>query len=286
MRKSFLIISLIVLLFVTINPVFAGRYYIPEIGRWATPDPALQTMSPNELVKFQGGKLLMTSPYCYAFNNPLVFVDPDGYAAWEVTSEWDDETIKKYREYASQQAEEYAKSGSKATCEDFALNVLIDFASQNGLNISIKNQSGTFSASSDDYSNIADFRTDVLSTTGASDLQNSSNTLDTKLSNAQSGDVLLKRNDSGVATHVQLVTSVSANTIGIHQGNSGILAFTPGASRFLGASNPSSIFYTGKPIQTGVYNRSTGNYTRSGVLTPNAIIKFNLQAKTWNFRRW
>ncbi|MBD3197233.1 MAG: hypothetical protein GF317_19420 [Candidatus Lokiarchaeota archaeon] len=82
MRKSILSIGLIISLFVLISPVFAGRYYIPEIGRWATPDPALQTMSPNELVKFQGGKLLMTSPYCYSYNNPLKYIDPDGKRPW------------------------------------------------------------------------------------------------------------------------------------------------------------------------------------------------------------
>jgi RHS repeat-associated protein len=84
MRKSIFIISLIVALFAAMNPVFAGRYYIPEIGRWATPDPALQKMHPNELVSFQGGKLLITSPYAYSYNNPLRYTDPDGNTPWDI----------------------------------------------------------------------------------------------------------------------------------------------------------------------------------------------------------
>jgi RHS repeat-associated protein len=41
---------------------FGVRYYSPRIGRWLVPDPAGQCWS----------------PYSYAFNNPLIYVDPDG----------------------------------------------------------------------------------------------------------------------------------------------------------------------------------------------------------------
>jgi len=84
MRKSSLIVCLIISIFLAINPVFAGRYYMPEIGRWATPDPELQKMLPNDLVKFQGGKLLTTSPYVYSYDNPLRYVDPDGNSPWDI----------------------------------------------------------------------------------------------------------------------------------------------------------------------------------------------------------
>ena len=47
-----------------------GRIYDPSIGRFLSPDPVLQF--PN----FTQG----LNPYAYALNNPLRFVDPDGYS--------------------------------------------------------------------------------------------------------------------------------------------------------------------------------------------------------------
>jgi hypothetical protein len=47
-----------------------GRMYDPTIGRFLSPDPVLQF--PNYT---QG-----LNPYSYALNNPLRFVDPDGYS--------------------------------------------------------------------------------------------------------------------------------------------------------------------------------------------------------------
>ena len=65
MRKVPLVVCLISVLLFSSGSVFAGRYYIPEVARWATPDPALQKMHPNELVKLQNGPLLSISPYAY-----------------------------------------------------------------------------------------------------------------------------------------------------------------------------------------------------------------------------
>ena len=78
MRKVTLVFCLFPVLLFAFSSVFAGRYYQPEIARWATPDPALQKMHPTELVKLQNGQLLSTSPYVYAYDNPLKYVDPDG----------------------------------------------------------------------------------------------------------------------------------------------------------------------------------------------------------------
>jgi RHS repeat-associated protein len=62
----------------------AGRKYMPDIARWAAPDPVLRDKLPNDLVKLQNGKLLSTSPYGYAFDHPLRYTDPDGKTPWDI----------------------------------------------------------------------------------------------------------------------------------------------------------------------------------------------------------
>ncbi len=84
MRKVTLVFCLFAVLLLSFSSVFAGRYYIPEVARWATPDPALQKLPPQELLKLHNGKLLSTSPYTYSFDNPLRYVDPDGNTPWDI----------------------------------------------------------------------------------------------------------------------------------------------------------------------------------------------------------
>ncbi len=84
MRKVTLVFYLFSVLLLPYSLVFTGRYYMPEVARWATPDPALQNVPPQELLKLHKGQLLSTSPYTYSFDNPLRYVDPDGNTPWDI----------------------------------------------------------------------------------------------------------------------------------------------------------------------------------------------------------
>ncbi len=63
----------IILLTTVIQPSYAHRYFNSVIGRWTTPDPMQQ--------KYPGW-----SPYNYAFDNPVRFIDPNGDSVSVITS--------------------------------------------------------------------------------------------------------------------------------------------------------------------------------------------------------
>ena len=220
------------------------------------------------------------------------YIDPDGREAWEVNNQWNDDYINKFSSFVSNQTNQYVKDGSQFTCEDFALSLLIDFASTNGLPVTINNGSGTYDARSDDYTDVATFKNDVLTTTGARDLQNNNNAVSSDISGARGGDIIVNRNNNDVGTHIQVVTAGFhigntdfVNGVSIAQGNSGILNGVPGSSRILDSGNPNSSFYTGKPIERGWIDVNANVYFNNtkGTTTNNYSNTKNIDVRRWNF---
>jgi hypothetical protein len=220
--------------------------------------------------------------YHYAGNNPVKYTDPDGRAAWGATSEWTDDAIEGYKQFVNEKIAQYESNEQSFTCEDLALNLLIDYASQNGLPVSIENGKGVFSSNSNKYKNVEQFRNAVLSSTGANDLLNFSNTVISN--NLSSGDLLLL--DTGLpggthddkVSHVQVVTDFIAP--------SGVISIAQGSTRKRGSANPSSSKYIGVPITRGNYHLLNDTYSRiNGAPVQNAINSFGiLRYARWNFK--
>lgn len=227
------------------------------------------------------------SPYQYALDNPISYIDIKGDSAWAITNQWNYDYISKYQESIQSTIAQYKKDGKEFTCEDLALSVMMDFAEQNGLPVTIVNESGTYDARSDDYTDAATFKNDVLTTTAAPDLQNSKNTSTISSNDAKSGDIILSRTEEGRAHHTQVISSPenSIGVMGLKQGNSGALNAIPGASRIFGAGNPASAFYTGKPIESAIFVPAASfykNYT-TGKIIPNYSTQKNIELRRWNF---
>ncbi|HRP03254.1 MAG TPA: hypothetical protein PLE30_11460 [Candidatus Kapabacteria bacterium] len=199
--------------------------------------------------------------------------------AWKITRNWDNHYIKFYQNFAGRQAEMYKEMGKEFTCEDLALQILIDFASQNELPLKLQSAKGEFFDASDSKykGNKMSFRNSVLSSFAARDLQVGYNTIGIGLKDVQIGDLMIKANDNqGIGHHTQIVTQIYANFIEITQGN------TKFPYRLYNA--PNHIFYIGANITTGVFSLPYGNFFNYNTRRSYSNGEINYyQIKSWNF---
>ena len=220
--------------------------------------------------------------------NPVNFVDPWGKAAWEVLKKWDETYVALYRAYVNARSSLYVSSGTRSTCEDFALSILIDFACENNLPLNIVNNSGEFNPTSDEFTSKNEYLIRVAETTAASDLVNNTRSI-AKIQNgnvqlldhAQRGDIILLSNSGGVH-HTQLITKTDSKSVSIHQGN-----FRHDVLRIIAGSDPDSIRpYIGQHIQNGFYFKKSGNFSRGGTVMSSLFEAEKASIRIWRFYDW
>jgi len=98
-----------------------ARYFDPVAGRFLSEDPT----------GFEGG----VNEYAYALNSPVSYFDPFGLDAWKRTHGWGRADIQGSSNYMKNFVKSY---GGKIDCADLALLGLINYASSNGLPVSLK----------------------------------------------------------------------------------------------------------------------------------------------------
>jgi hypothetical protein len=204
---------------------------------------------------------------------------------WKHTRLWNQEEIERYHKLAPFFCKQIAEEKKKFTCEDFAIRVLCEFASFRQLPVRLVTgarvcsnimpymtaeqkellllaEQSKWPLPADELeqysSTVNGFCDMVMQVYGARDMQKVGvNTVNVATpEDLLPGDILAHvKLGNSVATHIQVVTSVAKNKIGIHQGNSGALNIIPFASRILNAADPRDDDYTGQPIERGVYNR-------------------------------
>jgi len=195
---------------------FQGKELDKEISYyhydWREYDPDVIRF--NRVDRFRDDNLQLT-PYHYGMNNPTNFIDMMGDSACAITNQWDDANIEAYRQFAVQQAEEYYANGGEMTCEDLALMLLIGFASENGLPLSLTDGDGnTFDVASDDFTSVGEFSETVTSEMGAKDLMLNS----VSSQEIIPGNFMLMNNGKNDISHTQVITgTVQDNTFNIIQ---------------------------------------------------------------------
>ena len=162
---------------------------------------------------------------------------------------------------------------NRFTCEDFAFEVLIEFASRNKLPLKIKTASAVFRNIDKDYKSgnktapptPAGFALDVAYASGAPDvLKNASPVADGDL---LPGDLFVEFNGG----HIQVVTGVAQGRIEIMQGNFPGPGETPRRKwtsyielgpwlRATNDGNRESSNYLGSPVQDAVYEQRHGKW--------------------------
>lgn len=230
---------------------------------------------------------------------------------WKTANFWTDATIREYHSAVPSIAERlvseqyWDRNGSiknnRFTCEDFAIRLLCEFASERQLPVKLKTGVRTYRnmeiyqpGEHDRYlSHMYGFSDMVMLTYGAPDMQRIGENVValTSPTELMPGDILAQAHDrpGDVAHHVQVVMSVTPEQIEIKQGNTSGVIIRPFTTvrRVLGSNmaDPQNDGYAGMPIERGVYNRQESGWSYKNLETGAAREDFLkiFQLYRWNF---
>lgn len=217
---------------------------------------------------------------------------------------WDNDAIESYRKWVVDAVKSYHRYSIRFTCEDFAIQLIVEFAWKNGLPVYISNRDvysqGTTFQKGEDY---IDFFKRVASSTGASDIKRETKLVgksgDTSaLMAAKPGDLI------HFGSHVQVVVKQAdlkkgEKQIIIAQGNfrrMSVLRAGCSIENALGTKNkndPNDVCYIGRPIEGGIYDvsdkfkykrydREDQEFDKSG----NIFKSKNAEVRRWDFKSW
>ncbi|MBS4042284.1 MAG: RHS repeat-associated core domain-containing protein, partial [Chitinophagaceae bacterium] len=155
---------------------YGHRMYDGQLGRFFTQDRLADSFP-------------IFSPYLYAGNNPISFVDVMGDSAWSVTRDWNEDDAAAFASFIQTKIKDY--EGKKLDCADLAVALLVDYASANGLSLQLTTTNGkkTFDSNSDDFTSTKQFKSSAQQGIFAKDISANTNTVDKK--DAQAGDMVL-----------------------------------------------------------------------------------------------
>ncbi|MEX3690843.1 hypothetical protein AB3X91_11640 [Paraburkholderia sp. BR14263] len=197
---------------------------------------------------------------------------------WKTTKEWTPADIRAYHASIPQLAESARVSGRRFTCEDFALELLCEFASTRGLPVKLtdgvreyRNMDIYDPNYHENYPQTPrGFTTMVMVSFGAPDIQRSGSNTE-RLSSASDllpGDLLALALDAkgrasgNRAHHVQVVVEKTDAKIRIYQGNSDWTIHKPITwfNQALGrnSADPDQSAYAGMSPETGQFTRING----------------------------
>jgi CHAP domain-containing protein len=211
-------------------------------------------------------------------------------SAWLVENRWDSTYAARFRYSVTAGVGRHSGSKSRFTCEDLALQLIIDFASSHKLPLRIRNGSWSGVYVPADYDSLADYRLDVMTSTGARDLLLAGNTVavgsdaagrESDLVFAQVGDMIVM--DYGEHGHVQVITQVRSDTIDIAQGN------FPDPDWYCsggGTDDPTDKCYLGVPIQRARYEMRDGRWRYTRGHDELVYQTRHARIRRWDFMSW
>ncbi|MCA8960539.1 MAG: hypothetical protein KDC38_08500 [Planctomycetes bacterium] len=209
--------------------------------------------------------------------------------AWEVNQPWDREQIRAYRTYVPRRVARFQRLDQRFTCEDLALELMIEFAAEHELPLLIANGQYSRGIGPGSFEDLAELKRVALRTSAAIDILNPINTVEVEgtvegdprsLRRALPGDLIFL-DYSERWNHIQVVTFVDGDGVEIAQGN---LESPCGALRLLFSDigDPQDSCYAGYPIHDYAYDYQ-GIYSRDG----HAVFaNKSARVRRWNFDGW